>query len=70
MGANKTSRKWFWKSKAFIIVLCIFSVPAIYGLFKGGTAFVFFVGLIVAFIMGLIAWGVASLIPRGRKPSQ
>jgi cation transporter-like permease len=75
MGANEPLAKRVWKSKAFIITFAIFAFLGVYGaitsllehynLFK--LVLEFIVSLIIALILGLIAYGIASLISRGKK---
>jgi hypothetical protein len=72
MGADKPLVKRIWKSTAFVVVFSIFAALGIGGtvtsLVKGYNflQFIFelIISLIIAFILGLIAYGIASLITR------
>jgi cation transporter-like permease len=72
MGTDKPLVKRIWKSTAFVVVFSIFAILGIGGtvtsLVKGYNflQFIFelIISLIIAFILGLIAYGIASLITR------
>jgi cation transporter-like permease len=77
MHTNEPFAKRIWKSTAFITVFSIFAVLGVGGtvtsLVKGYNFFQFIleliISLIIAFILGLIAYGIASLISRRKtKP--
>ena len=75
MKTDEPLAKRVWKSKAFVIIFAIFALLGIYGaitsllehynLFK--LVLEFIVSLIIALILGLIAYGIASLISKGKK---
>jgi len=75
MKPDEPLAKRVWKSTAFIVTFAIFALLGVYGaitsLFEHYNLFKlvleFIVSLFLALILGLIVYGFASLISRGKK---
>ena len=71
-------RKPFWKSRVFIITFAIFAFFGVYGaitsLFEHYNLFKlvleFIVSLFLALVFGLIAYGIAAVVSRGKTKSK